>query len=122
MKQNPLVSIILPVYNGERFLAQAIESALAQTYSRYELVVVDDGSTDASGEIARSYEQVSYIWQKNGGSGAARNRGLEAISGDYVAFLDADDLWLPDKLDLQMGYLLDHPHIGYTIGRIKFFL
>ena len=117
-----MVSIIIAVYNGERYLAEAIESALAQTYRPTEVIVVDDGSTDQTANIARSYKEVQYIYQPNQGVAVARNRGLEAAQGEFIAFLDADDIWVPDKLGMQVRYLIDHPHIGGTIGRCQNFL
>jgi glycosyltransferase involved in cell wall biosynthesis len=116
------VSVILPVYNCERFLAESIESVLSQAYQPLELIVVDDGSTDGSGVIAQRYDKVQYIWQENAGVSAARNRGLEFASGEFIAHQDADDIWLPKKLELQVRCLLDHPEVGYTVGRTKFFL
>jgi len=102
----PLVSVVLPVFDGERFLAEAIESALAQTWPAVEVVVVDDGSADRSAEIAASYP-VRLLRQDNSGVAAARNRGVEAAAGGLLAFLDQDDLWLPEKLERQAERLLE---------------
>jgi len=113
----PLVTMVIPVFNGERTLARAIESALAQLYEPLEVLVVDDGSTDASGEIAGSFERVRYVHQQNCGPSAARNRGLAEARGEYVAFLDADDEALPERMSLQVGYLLKHPEVGCTLAR-----
>jgi glycosyltransferase involved in cell wall biosynthesis len=101
-EHTPQVSVIIPVYNGERFLAEAIRSVLAQTYALYELIVVDDGSTDRTPEIAQSFPAVRYVRQMHAGAAAARKRGVEQANGEYLAFLDADDLWMPDKLSVQM--------------------
>jgi glycosyltransferase involved in cell wall biosynthesis len=96
------ISCVIPVYNGERFLAEALDSVLAQTRPPEEIVVVDDGSTDDTPRVAARYAgQVHYLRQDNRGHAAARNRGIEATSGELVAFLDADDLWHPDKLARQ---------------------
>jgi len=104
MKQNPLISVIIPVYNGERYLAEAIESALAQTWEPVEIIIVDDGSTDGSADVASRFaSSVKYDLQPHAGPGAARNRGARLARGDYLAFLDADDLWLKEKLKLQMA-------------------
>jgi len=84
-----LVSVIIPVYNGEQYLAEAIESALCQSYRPIELIVIDDGSTDRSAIIAKSYEQVIYIYQTNQGVSVARNTGLGVAQGEFIAFLDA---------------------------------
>ncbi len=97
MKPGPLVSVGIPVYNCERFLAEAIESVLAQTYRHVEVIVVDDGSVDHSADIAGNFgPRVRYCYQKNSGIGAARNRGLALASGELLAFLDADDCWVKD--------------------------
>ena len=120
--ENPLVSVIIPVYNGGRYLRAALESVFAQTYRPFEVVVVDDGSADDSGVIAQSFPEVRYIHQTNQGVAAARNNGIETARGEYFAFLDQDDLWAPEKLKLQVEYLLTHPEIGYTLTQQQFFL
>jgi glycosyltransferase involved in cell wall biosynthesis len=105
---NPLVSIIIPVYNSEKHLAECIESALAQTWVNKEIILVDDGSTDNSCLVAEKYAdrpKVQVIRQKNKGAAAARNTGLMAIKGEYVQFLDADDLLSPDKIEAQIATL-----------------
>jgi glycosyltransferase involved in cell wall biosynthesis len=117
-----LVSVIIPVYNCERFLAEAIESVLAQTYRPLEIIVVDDGSTDQSANIARSYKEIQYIYQPNQGAAVARNTGLAAAQGELIAFLDADDVWLPNKLKVQVEYLTEHPDVGLNVCRIENFL
>ncbi len=100
----PLVSVIVPCYNGEKFIKEAIESALAQTYSDLEVIVVDDGSIDTSRTIIASFKdpRVRYHYKKNEGVSAARNLGIRLSRGAYIAFLDADDLWLPAKLSQQV--------------------
>jgi glycosyltransferase involved in cell wall biosynthesis len=120
--KNPLVSVIIPVYNGARFLRAALESVFAQTYRPIEVLVVDDGSADDSGVIAQSFPEVRYIHQTNQGVAAARNNGIESARGEFYAFLDQDDLWTPDKLKLQVAYLQNHPDVGYTLTQQKFFL
>lgn len=106
----PLVSAVIPAYNTERYLRRAIESVLAQSYRPLECIVIDDGSTDRTGEIARSFgERVRYVAQLNSGASAARNAGIEAARGEYIAFLDADDYWLDTKLEHQMRVLAAHP-------------
>jgi glycosyltransferase involved in cell wall biosynthesis len=114
---NPLASVIIPVYNGERFLVDAIRSVLAQDYRPIEVIVVDDGSTDRSCEIAESFQEIRCVRQSNAGVAAARNAGLSAATGDFVAFLDQDDEWTPHNLTTQIGYLAGHPDVGYTLGR-----
>lgn len=108
---NPLVSILMPLYNSEAFVGQAIESALAQTYANWELLIVDDGSLDNSRAAAESYhdERIRIFHQANGGEAAARNTGLNHIRGEIISFLDADDLYLPDHLERTVSYLRGHP-------------
>jgi glycosyltransferase involved in cell wall biosynthesis len=113
----PLVSVVLPVYNGAAFIADAIESILGQTYEPFELIVVDDGSTDGTAEIIRRYPDVQYIYQENRGAGPARNTGIAAAQGEILAFLDADDIAPPTKLELQAGYLFEHPEADCVLGR-----
>ena len=121
-RESPLVSVIVPTYNGARFLAQTIESVLAQTYPNLEVLVVDDGSTDATSSIATGYgSRVRYIQQANAGTAAARNRGVAEARGDYIALLDHDDLWLPHKLERQMPTFASDPAIGVVFARIEFF-
>jgi len=102
------VSCIIPVYNGERFLAESIESVLAQTVPPQQVIVVDDGSTDATAQIiGRFGDCVEHLTQSNQGPAAARNAGLRRAVGDFIAFQDSDDLWLPEKLEHQLRCLLD---------------
>jgi glycosyltransferase involved in cell wall biosynthesis len=122
MDDSSLVSVIIPVYNGERYLAEALQSVLSQTYRPLEIVVVDDGSTDGSAQVVRSFSQVHCIQQQNAGVAAARNAGISASHGEFVAFLDQDDLWAPEKLSVQVAYLRKHPEIGYALARQRFFL
>lgn len=106
------VSAIVCVFNGERHLRAALESVLAQTCPAHELMVVDDGSTDGTAEIARAFPGVTYLRQANAGLAAARNAGLRAATGEFIAFIDHDDEWMPDKLRLQVEFLRAHPEIG----------
>ena len=118
-----LVSVIIPVYNGEAYLAEAVESVLRQVHRPLEIIIVDDGSTDGSARVAASFtDNIHYVYQPNAGPSAARNRGLKMAEGDLIAFLSHDDIWTPDKLRVQVKYLMEHPDIQYTIARIKFFL
>lgn len=119
----PLISVIIPVYNGERYLSAAIESVLAQAWTPLEIIVVDDGSTDQSVQVARHYQsQVQVICQANAGPGAARNRGVALASGELLAFLDADDLWLPGKLAHQVAYLQKQPTLDMVFGQVEQFI
>lgn len=118
-----LISVIIPVYNGERYLAEAIESVLAQTRSPDEIIIVDDGSTDDSAAVARRYASLArLVQQPNLGAGAARNRGVEAAQGAWLAFLDADDLWLPDKLTRQMALFEADPDLATAYGGVEQFI
>jgi glycosyltransferase involved in cell wall biosynthesis len=117
---DPLVSVIIPVFNGERFLREAVESVLAQQYSSIEIIVVDDGSTDGTANVAQSLpETVRYFYQTNQGPAAARNRGIEQAQGSLIAFADADDLWPADKLELQLPYLIKESAVDIVLGRIQ---
>jgi glycosyltransferase involved in cell wall biosynthesis len=108
------VSAIIPAFNAAHFVADAIESALAQTRRPDEIVVVDDGSTDDTAQVVAHYasQGVRYIYQPNRGPGSARNRGIWETSGELIAFLDADDLWLPNKTEVQAAYLATHPAVA----------
>ena len=104
------VSAVIPTYNAAPYIAQSVDSVLAQTFAPCEIIVVDDGSTDDTARVLAPYgEKIKYIYQKNQGEPAARNTGIRAATGDYIAFLDADDLWVPEKLELQMQYVAAHP-------------
>jgi len=113
----PKVSVIIPTYNRAQVVGEAVDSVLAQTYRDHEVIVVDDGSTDGTGEVMHNYvarfaERVSYLRQRNVGAPAARNAGLRAATGEYVAFLDSDDVYLPRRLEVGAGALEDDPHCG----------
>lgn len=111
--QRPLVSVIVPAFDAEAHLAAAIDSALAQTYSPLEIVVVNDGSTDRTGEIARGFgDRIVCVEQENRGLAGARNAGLRAARGELVALLDADDAWLPERLERCVTVLVDRPEVG----------
>lgn len=117
-----LVSIIVPVYNGEKYLSEAIDSILAQTYHPVEIILVNDGSTDGSAEIARRFSPaLEYCYQMNAGTGAARNRGIGLARGSFFAFLDADDVWLQGKLMIQMAAFYDNPETDIVFGHVKQF-
>ncbi len=117
------VSVVITVYNGAPYLAEAIDSVLAQTHSPLELVVLDDGSTDGSGAIAASYgEPVRFFRQERRGLGAARNAAIERAAGGYLALLDADDRFVPTKLEVQLRILDENPEIDMVFGRIDEFV
>jgi glycosyltransferase involved in cell wall biosynthesis len=118
------VSVILPVFNGERYLAEAVESVLCQTFRKLELIVIDDGSTDGSGRVARSYDssRLRYRFQENQGLSAARNKGVSISKGEFLSFLDADDLWTREKLALQMKALSSGYKLDMVFGHVRQFL
>jgi glycosyltransferase involved in cell wall biosynthesis len=119
MKESPLVSVIIPVYNYDRYLAEALESVVGQTYRHLEVIVVDDGSTDQSGEIAKSFagKGVRYCHQVHAGIGPARNKGVELARGDFLAFLDADDRWPEEKIERQLNAFENDPALEMVFGQ-----
>ena len=113
----PRVSIIIPAYNQARFLAKAIESALGQTHSDLEVIVVDDGSPDNTAEVAARFDgsqNFKYVRQANTGAAGARNRGIRESTGDYLCFLDADDYYVPEKVARQAAQLDADPSLGWV--------
>lgn len=117
-----LVSCIIPVFNGERFLAEAIKSILGQTYRNVEVIVVDDGSTDDTPSIVAGFgDSVTYIHQENAGPATARNRGIQEARGQFIAFLDADDVWREDKLEKQIARFRERPELAYSVTLIQNF-
>lgn len=109
-QQQGTVTVIIPVYNGERFIRRSLDSVLKQTYPLHQVIVIDDGSKDSTREIvAEKYGTVTLIRQQNGGPAKARNAGLRVATGEFVAFLDADDWWEPEKLANQVRVLRSHP-------------
>jgi glycosyltransferase involved in cell wall biosynthesis len=118
----PLVSVVIAVKNGERYLHQAVASVLEQSYEPVELIVVDDGSEDSTTEILRSMEPtLRWARQEPAGTFAAINRGVRLSSGAFLAFLDADDLWTPAKLERQMALLAGHPELDLAFGHVRQF-
>ncbi len=115
----PSVSVIIPTYNSAEFLSDAIDSALAQTYGDMEIIVINDGSTDDTRDVLEKYAgHIIYLEQKNGGPAKARNKGIGFAKGEYIAFLDADDIWLPSKLEEQMSTLASHPDAALVYSRM----
>jgi len=110
----PKVSVIIPTYNRAHLVGKAIESVLAQTYRDFEIIVVDDGSADATGEVVNSFQdsRISYIYQKNSGVASARNRGITASRGEYIALLDSDDVWLSEYLSLTVEQMEANPEVA----------
>jgi glycosyltransferase involved in cell wall biosynthesis len=110
---SPVVSVIIPVYNGEAFIEEALESVFAQTYRDFEVIVVNDGSTDATEQRLVKYQgRINYVRQENQGQSASRHEGLTLAKGSLIAFLDADDAWLPRKLERQVGFSQVRPEYG----------
>ncbi len=101
MNGAPKISVIIPVYNGEKFISEAIQSVVNQTLKPFEIIIVDDGSTDSSSKIINAFPEVSYYFKPNTGLASTLNFGLQKVKGDYIAFLDADDYWSIDKLEKQ---------------------
>jgi glycosyltransferase involved in cell wall biosynthesis len=116
------ISVILPLYNGRRHIRAAIESILAQTLSAREIVVVDDGSSDGGADLLADYPGLTVIRQANTGEAAARNRGIRESRQPFIAFLDQDDLWLPDKLQLQLAAFAQEPAREAVFGRHRLFV
>jgi glycosyltransferase involved in cell wall biosynthesis len=115
VSSKPLVSVVIPAFNSERFLGEALASVSAQTYAPVETIVVDDGSSDGTAVVARAHTGISLIEQENSGPSAARNRGFAASRGEFVAFHDSDDVMAPDKLAVQVGHMLDNPDVGCVL-------
>ncbi|MEB3311934.1 MAG: glycosyltransferase family 2 protein [Snowella sp.] len=117
-----LISVIVPVYNVEAYIQETIRSVLAQTYPHFELIIVDDGSPDRSIELCQQFtdERIRIIHQKNRGLAGARNTGIRHAKGEYLAFLDSDDLWLPEKLEKHFQHLENSPEVGLSFSRSAF--
>ena len=120
---NELVSIIMPAYNASKYIAESVDSVLAQTYQNWELIIIDDGSKDNTAEIIGKYvnndKRIKFIQQKNAGSAAARNNGIRYAQGRYIALLDADDLWLPEFLDKQIECMEKHSAICVSCSYMR---
>jgi glycosyltransferase involved in cell wall biosynthesis len=120
-EREELVSVVIPVFNGERHIGEALASVRAQSYSPFEVIVVDDGSTDGTAEVVTAVPEVTYLLRPHEGAPAARNAGVAAARGTYLAFLDADDLMPPDKLTVQVDYLRTHPEVECVFGAQEIF-
>ena len=116
---SPLVSVVLPTYNCARFLPESVGAVLSQTYTHYEVIVVDDGSTDNTKDVLNPFMQkIRYIkLEQNKGLPVARNTGIQSARGKYVAFIDADDLWLPEKLQTDIEYFETHPEVSMVYSK-----
>ncbi len=121
-KTDPLVSVILPVHNGAKYLKMALDSVFSQTYQALEIIVIDDGSEDDSASIVNSYRDLELIRQGNQGVAAARNVGIASAHGDFIAFIDQDDMWLPPKIETQVRLLYESDDLGYVLVYQKMFI
>lgn len=114
------ISVVIPAYNAAGTIGRALDSVIAQTHPAREIIVVDDGSTDRTAQVVSEYGgRVEYLYQDNAGPGAARNAGIRAARGEWIAFLDADDEWLPHRLALQVDLLGRHPDLAWVTGRFE---
>lgn len=119
---NPKISVVMPVYNGEKYLKEALESILNQTFKDFELIVIDDGSTDKSEEIIKSFSDQRIVYLDNGsnlGLSKSFNRGIQAAQGDYIARMDADDIALKERFEKQLNFLKDNPEVGVVGSNIQ---
>ncbi len=122
MSDDLKISVIMPVYNGEKYLKEAIDSVLNQSYKSFETILIDDGSNDSTAEIAKTYkEDLIYLYQENAGIAASRNRGISLAKGEYITFLDADDIWIQNKLYKQKEKLFEDSSLDIIFGMIEHF-
>src|SRR5262245_2526742 len=121
MSTLPLISVVCPAYNCARFIKPALESVLAQSYRPMEIIVIDDGSSDANPEVVQHFQEVRYLRQANQGPSVARNVGILSARGEYIAFLDVDDLWTPEKLSVQLAGLLSYPQAALSFADMRLF-
>lgn len=121
----PLVSVIIPIYNRENLIKETLESALSQTFKDFEVIALDDGSTDKTAEIVRQIakadKRIIYFYQENKGIAASRNNSIKLSKGKYIAFLDSDDIWLPEKLEKQIPIFDDNPGTGLIFSNVLYF-
>lgn len=117
-----VVSIIMPAYNAEMYISESIESVLKQTYHNWELIIIDDGSIDSTGSIIKKYtdidNRIKYSYQENGKQGKARNFGISISSGIYIAFIDSDDIWSEDKLEMQINEITNY-NVDFVFSDVK---
>ena len=116
----PNVSVIIPTYNRAKLIKRAVDSVLAQTYNDYEIIIIDDGSTDGTQDILKDYHHsIRYIYKENEGISATRNRGIKEAKGKYLAFLDSDDQWFPDKLAVQVNLMEKNHNLGIVCSKMN---
>jgi len=118
----PLVTILMPAYNREKYIREALSSIFEDTYSPKEVIVVDDGSTDGTAAITRDFPAVHYIYQEHQGVSVARNHALGVATGEYVTFLDSDDIWIPGRLAMTIGLFEQDPQVDYLLCMQETFL
>jgi glycosyltransferase involved in cell wall biosynthesis len=122
LKHKPRVSVIIPAFNSAVYIHETIESVKRQTYKDYEIIVIDDGSTDDTRDIVKAYgDTVTYYYQSNKGAGVPRNIGVRMSNGEYIAFLDHDDIWLPDKLNIQVSVMDADPGLSFVCSETYVF-
>ena len=120
--KTPYITVIIPAYNSGKFISQAVQSVLEQDCAPYEVLVIDDGSTDDTKAVLSQFDKsIKYFYQENRGPSSARNMGINMAKGEYIAFLDADDLWAPGKLEVQLEFLESHRDIGLVFSDIEQF-
>ncbi len=117
-----LITVVIPTYNRANLIKDAIKTVFSQTYQKFEIIIVDDGSEDNTSEVIKNLtdERIKYIYQKNSGVSSARNNGIKNAKGEYIAFLDSDDLWHPQKLEKQLSVLENNPNIGLVTSSSKY--
>jgi glycosyltransferase involved in cell wall biosynthesis len=115
----PIVSVIMPAYNGERFIGFALESIFSQEYRPLDVIVVDDGSLDATADIIAHFSEIRYIAQQHKGLGTALNAGVAAARGELITFLDSDDWWAPGTLTRQTDHMIAHPEADLVLGKMQ---
>lgn len=121
MKSKPLLNVVIPIYNSGPYLREAIESILNQSYQPIEIIAIDDGSTDDSAEIVKSYKEIRYFHQENLGPAVARNKGISIAQADYIGFHDADDICEKNRFECQMELLLNNSQLKLVYSRIQNF-
>ncbi len=120
MSSEPLVSVVMPTFNRAKLIVEAVRSVIEQSYQKVEIIVVDDGSTDNTKEVLEPFRNnIHYLFTDNGGPAHARNIGMKAATGKYIAFLDSDDLYLPCKLELQVSFMERHPEVGLVCTEVS---
>ncbi len=119
---NPKVTVVVPAFNVSKYIAASLRSILAQTFTDFEVIVVNDGSTDDTAKIVAAFRdpRIQLLTQKNRGLAGARNSGIRLAKGEYIAFLDSDDLWLPEKLDRHVRHLDSKPRVGVSYSGSSF--